>query len=188
MTTIGSQHDAGSRQVPERAASVAPAGQAQWLFPLGTVLGAAVLIGLASLAGAWYMPLLAGAGIALIWRLRSWQRWQAGAAALAGAVGWSLPLILQSARGEPIGAVARTVAALAGLPPLAIVTIAATLLIAIVQAVLGVWVAQSLLPRRARLEAVAQQPGDEPSSDEPLVVGDSPEPTLRPARAAHDHP
>jgi hypothetical protein len=53
-------------------------------------------------------------------------------------------------RGLPVGATARAIAALAGLPPYAGVTIVVTLLLAGLQALAGAWLARALLPRRWR--------------------------------------
>src|ERR1700734_400594 len=69
------------------------------------------------------------------WRLRV----ALPAAALVAAVGWGIPLAWQAAHGAPVRATARVVAALAGLPPHAVVAIAATLVVAALQALAGLW-------------------------------------------------
>ena len=68
-------------------------------------------------------------------------------------VGWAIPLWVQALRGLPIGATARAIAGLAGLPPYAGVTIVLTLLLAALQALAGAWLAGALLPRRWRRPA-----------------------------------
>jgi hypothetical protein len=66
------------------------------------------------------------------------------AACLTGMTGWVLPLIWLLIQGEPVGATARVVAALAGLPPYAAIVVAATLLIAVIQAAVGTWLGWSI--------------------------------------------
>jgi hypothetical protein len=65
--------------------------------------------------------------------------------AAAGAVlGWLLVLWLLALDGQPAGATARTVAALAGLPPYAGVAVAVTLLLAALQVLAGAWLARAV--------------------------------------------
>jgi hypothetical protein len=49
--------------------------------------------------------------------------------------------------GLPEGAVAREIAALAGLPASPAVAIAVTLLVAVIQAAVGLWLGRALAPR-----------------------------------------
>jgi hypothetical protein len=49
--------------------------------------------------------------------------------------------------GQPAGATARTVAALAGLPPYAGVTLAVVALLAVLQVLAGAWLARAIIPR-----------------------------------------
>jgi hypothetical protein len=70
----------------------------------------------------------------------------------AGAVaGWALALWLMALASLPVGATAKSIAAVAGLPPYAAVAIAVTLLLAAVQALAGSWLARAVFPRRLRL-------------------------------------
>ena len=62
------------------------------------------------------------------------------------AAGWAVPLAWLAGQGRPVGATARVVAALAGLPPHAAVAIAVTLLVAVLQALAGLWLGWSLGP------------------------------------------
>jgi hypothetical protein len=100
-------------------------------------------------AGVWFLPFVAGlcAGLfSRFLRLRACLL-TAGAASL---LGWAIPLLWQDMSGLPVGGVARTVAALAGLPPQAPVAVGATLFIAAAQALCGLWLVRALAPRRQR--------------------------------------
>jgi hypothetical protein len=104
---------------------------------------AVVAIAVAGLAeaGAWWAPFAAGvyAGLASL----RWRR--VVLVTVAGcAAGWALPLWILALLGYPAGATARAIAAFAGLPPYAAVTIVATLLLAVLQALAGAWLACSL--------------------------------------------
>jgi hypothetical protein len=125
-----------------------PGHRGSVLFWLLGWLAAVALIALGAAAGWWFLPFaasLAGGAAARYgrWRLRV----AVPAAALAAAIGWSIPLGWQAAHGAPVRATARVVAALAGLPPHASVAIAATLLVAVLQALAGLWLAWSLIPK-----------------------------------------
>ena len=120
---------------------------------LAWVLGVVVLAAIVAVtawAGAWFVPFIAGVGAGVA-SLR-WRRMVLLATA-AAVVGWAVPLWVQALRGLPIGATARAIAGLAALPPYAGVTIAATLLLAALQALAGAWLARALLPRRWRRSA-----------------------------------
>jgi hypothetical protein len=128
---------------------------------LAWVLGVVVLAAIVAVtawAGAWFVPFIAGVGAGVA-SLR-WRRMVLLAAAAAVA-GWAVPLWVQALRGLPIGATARAIAGLAALPPYAGVTIAATLLLAALQALAGAWLARALLPRRWRQPASASAGTDE---------------------------
>ena len=62
------------------------------------------------------------------------------------AAGWAVPLWYGVLRGQPYGAVARVIAALLGLPGHAAVGIALTLIVAVLQAVVGYWLGRALTP------------------------------------------
>jgi hypothetical protein len=111
-------------------------------------LAAAVLIALGAAVGWWFLPLLAGLAGGVAARYGRWRlRVALPAAALVAAAGWSIPLGWQAAHGAPVRATARVVAALAGLPAHASVAIAATLLVAVLQALAGLWLAWALVPK-----------------------------------------
>jgi hypothetical protein len=114
---------------------------------LGGVL-AVLAVAAGALAGLWFFPFIAGLAAALAGR-RRWRRAALPSVAIAVA-GWAVPLVWRAARGEPVGAVARAVAALAGLPTSAALILAATLLIAALQALTAVWLVCAVGPRPAR--------------------------------------
>ena len=77
----------------------------------------------------------------------------------AGAVaGWALALWLMALDGLPVGATARTISALAGLPPYAAVVVAVTLLLAALQALAGIWLARAVFPRQVRVPFPGRHP------------------------------
>ena len=61
------------------------------------------------------------------------------------AAGWGAPLLWQAVRGVPVGATGRVVAALAGLPPHAMIGVVFTLLIAALQAAVGLWLGRAII-------------------------------------------
>src|SRR5215469_12448124 len=114
---------------------------------LGGLAGMAAIAGAAAV-GLWFVPFIVGvlAGLAMYlgrWRLRATLL----AAAAMAVAGWAVPLALAARGGEPVGATARVVAALLGLPPHAAVGIAVTLLVGVVQALAGTWLGVTLAPR-----------------------------------------
>jgi len=106
----------------------------------------AVVVAATAAAGAWFVPFVAGAAAGLL----SLRRPGVVVAAVLGAVaGWALPLWILALRGYPAGATAHAIAALAGLPPYAAVTVVATLLLAALQALAGAWLARAFAPARS---------------------------------------
>jgi hypothetical protein len=117
-----------------------------WLWVLAW-LAAVLVVAVAALLGLWFMPFLAGltAGIAARagrWRLRV----SLPAVILLGVAGWGAALWWLVLHQLPEGAVAREIAALAGLPPHAPVAMAVTLLVAAIQAATGLWLGRALAP------------------------------------------
>lgn len=103
-----------------------------------------------AVAGLWYLPFVVAVLVALPGYLagfRAATTWSATCAiALAG---WGGPLAWMVLADLPVGATARVVAALAGLPPDAAIVIALTLVVAVLQASAGTWLgycAGALLP------------------------------------------
>jgi hypothetical protein len=128
---------------------------------------AAVACALGAWLGAWWIPFLVGVGTGVLHR--AWRRmprrslWPAVAGAL---LGWALMLWIMAVASLPVGATARVIAALAGLPPYAGVAVAVTLLLAALQVLVGAWLARAVLPRPA------PAPGDAVRPDQPTSVGD----------------
>jgi hypothetical protein len=121
-----------------------PAG----LWLLGC-LAAAALIAAGALVGWWFLPFLAGLAGGVASRYGRWRlRAALPAAVLVAVAGWGAALWWLTLRGLPEGAVARVIAALAGLPAQAAVAIAVMLLVAAIQAALGLWLGRALAPRR----------------------------------------
>jgi hypothetical protein len=116
-----------------------------WLL---ACLAAALIVAAGALAGWWFLPFLAGLGMGLaahFGRLRL--RAALAAAVLVAAGGWAAALAWLALRdGLPEVTVARTIAALAGLPASAAVAMTATLVVAAIQAVAGVWLGRALAP------------------------------------------
>jgi hypothetical protein len=115
-------------------------------------LACTALVAVAALGGWWFVPFLAGLATGLAagyGRLRL--RITLPAVAVIAAVGWGGAIAWLAFRdGLPERSVARTIAALAGLPAHSVVAIAVTLLVAVIQAVAGLWLGRALAPGRAR--------------------------------------
>jgi len=117
---------------------------AAWLFLL--LLGDLLIVSGAAL-GWWFMPFAVGLVVGLMNWIGGWPaRIAVPAVALMAAVGWTIPLWWAAYRGEPYGAVARVIAAVAGLPGYAAVGMAVTVLVAVLQAVIGYWLGRALTP------------------------------------------
>ena len=122
------------------AASPGTAGL--WLL---ACLGAAAFIAVGALVGVWATPFLVGLAGGVASRLGGWRlRVALPAVVLVAAAGWGAALGWLALRGLPEGAVARVIAALAGLPARAAVAIAVTLLVAAIQAAVGLWLGRAL--------------------------------------------
>jgi len=116
-----------------------------WLL---ACLAAAAFIAVGALVGSWAIPFLAGLAGGVASRHGRWRlRVALPAVVLVAAAGWGAALWWLALRGLPEGAVARVIAALAGLPAQAAVAIAVTLLVAAIQAAAGLWLGRALGPR-----------------------------------------
>jgi hypothetical protein len=122
-----------------------PAGA--WLL---ACLAGTVLVAAGALAGWWFLPFLAGLAAGLAARFgRLRLRIALTAAVAVAAAGWGAALAWLALRdGLPEAAVGRTIAALAGLPASAAVGIAVALLVAVIQAAVGLWLGRALAPGR----------------------------------------
>ena len=157
------------------------------LAPLPLALAASAL---GAYLGAWWVPFpvgMAAGALRAVGRLgRGGGRGVPvrGVPALGGPVrgatvgavlGWALPLWALALSGQPAGATARAIAALAGLPPYAAVAVAVTLLLAALQVLAGGWLARAAWPRRAPAAdaAGAGRPDTErPDAEQPDTGGD----------------
>jgi hypothetical protein len=116
-----------------------------WLL---ACLAGVVIVAAGALAGWWFLPFVAGLAAGLAagygrWRLRA----SLPAAMLVAALGWGAALAWLALRdGLPEIAVARAIAALAGLPASAAAAIGVTLLVAAIQAAAGLWLGRALAP------------------------------------------
>ncbi len=144
----------------------------RWLAgPLAVRFGVLAVTAAASALGAWlgawWVPFVAGLAAGVLGRAGA--RGRAGAgdtrspvtrrtrqprgvvlpAAVGAALGWAIPIWALALDGQPVGATARVIAGLAGLPPYAGVAVAVTLLLAALQVLAGAWLASALLPARA---------------------------------------
>jgi hypothetical protein len=132
------------------------------VFVRATVGAGVLLVAGGTLVGAWFMPFVVALALGVLGRISgTGRRLQVAAAALAGVLGWSLPLVWLFVGDAPVGAVAATTAALAGLPPLAAVTVAATLLVALIQSLVGLWLGRTLTPtpKGGTADAAAEERG-----------------------------
>ncbi len=115
-----------------------------WLLGL---LGGVLLVVAGALAGWWFMPFAAGVLAGLANRIGRWPiRVALPAVAIVAALGWGVPLMWSVLRGQPSAATARVIAALLGLPANPAVGIALTLIVAVLQAVVGYWLGRALTP------------------------------------------
>ena len=117
-----------------------------WLWLLAW-LAAVAVVAVGALLGLWFVPFLAGLAAGVAARAGRWRlRVTLPAVILLGAAGWGAALWWLVLHRLPEGAVAREIAALAGLPPHAPVAMAVTLLVAVIQAMAGLWLGRALAP------------------------------------------
>ena len=102
--------------------------------------GAVIVVAVSAAIGLWFVPFIVGLAIGFAVRSRLLFV-LLGAAAVASA-GWAVPLLWLAVRGEPVAATASSVAALAGLPASAALTLGATIVVAALQAIVGGWLAR----------------------------------------------
>jgi hypothetical protein len=116
---------------------------------LAVVLAGALVIALTAELGWWFVPFLAGLAVGLIARRLGWRlRRTIPAVLVMTLIGWGAPLYWPAlVQGQPAGATARVIAALAGLPPYASTGVLVTLLVAVLQAIVGLWLGRALTPR-----------------------------------------
>jgi hypothetical protein len=119
-----------------------------WL--LATLAGLALIAG-GALFGVWFMPFLIGLATGVAVRWGGWGlRVTVPAVLVMTCAGWGLALGMLAARGQAVGPTARTIALVAGLPEMAVLTIAVTVGVSAVQGLAGLWLGRALAPRPAR--------------------------------------
>lgn len=108
---------------------------------LALLAAAGVVATVTAWAGLWFVPFLIGIAAGLL----AWRQRHAVLLMAAGVTaGWAVALWIMALRGYPVGATARVIAAIAGLPPYAFVTVTATMLVAFLQVLVGAWLARAL--------------------------------------------
>jgi hypothetical protein len=119
-----------------------------WSWLVVTLAGTLVIAGAAEL-GLWFVPFLAGLAVGLLLARRGWRlRHTLPAVLVMALLGWGVPLYWPAVvQGQPTGATARVIAALAGVPPHAVFGAVFTLLVGVLQAVVGLWLGRALTPR-----------------------------------------
>lgn len=135
------------RHTPREASFRRPrlsAPRAGWWLLVVAAATACVTAG--AVAGLWFLPFVVGLAAGVL-SCYAGLRMSLAGAAVAAIAGWAIPLWWLALHDAPVGATARTVAALAGLPPYAGVAVAVALLAAALQALAGLWLARALTPR-----------------------------------------
>jgi hypothetical protein len=135
---------------------------------LAALVAAAAATALGAWLGAWWVPFLVGLAAGALGRARALgQAGTPGRArvrgvvlpAVAGAIlGWAVPLWALALDGQPVGATAKVIAGLAGLPPYAWVTVTVVLLLAALQVLAGAWLARGVIPRGKPEAGTADRP------------------------------
>jgi hypothetical protein len=114
-------------------------------------LAATVMIAWGAIEALWYISLIIGVIAGVAARFGQWRlRVMAPAVVVMCAAGWGAALIVPAVRGLPIGATARTIAGVAGLPPMLVVGVGITLAVSVVQGLAGLWLGRALTPYPAR--------------------------------------
>lgn len=110
-------------------------------------VGASAIAG-GAIIGLWFAPFAVGVLSGLANWIGGWRARVMAAAVMAMAVvGWGVPLWWPALHGVPSGATARVIAALTGLPAYAFAGFALALLVAVIQALAGLWLGRVLTPR-----------------------------------------
>jgi hypothetical protein len=132
------------------AAFSPPRARARLGWRLAAVVAGAAVIAVGAEFGLWFVPCIVGVVTGAAARRAGWRlRWALPFVIVTAAAGWGMPLFWQVIRGQPAGATARVIAALAGLPPRAAMGVIVTLLLACLQAAIGLWLGRAVTPRTA---------------------------------------
>ena len=159
------------------AVPAARAARGSLALRVAVLAAAAACCGAGAWLGAWWIPFLAGAGFGLLGRTGPRPRGGLVLTAAAGAIlGWLLVLWLLALDGQPAGATARTVAALAGLPPYAWLAVTVVALLAALQVLAGAWLARAVWSLTAARRAAPPGPdGPQPPPDHPPGAAGDPQ-------------
>jgi hypothetical protein len=115
---------------------------------ISVVLCGAGIIAAGASASLWFVPFLVGLVSGIAAGLGQWGlRVTVPGVVAMSALGWGAALVLPALQGFPVGATARAIAATAGLPPFAVVGVAVTLGVAVLQGLVGLWLGRSLTPK-----------------------------------------
>jgi hypothetical protein len=116
-----------------------------WLV---TVLAGTLVIAAGAELGLWFVPFLTGLAASVLPPGRGWRlRHTLTAVLVMALLGWGAPLYWPAVvQRQPAGATARVIAALAGVPPHAVAGVLVTLLVAVLQAVVGLWLGRAVQP------------------------------------------
>ena len=109
---------------------------------LGAAAAAVAVSAVGAWLGLWWVPFVVGVAAGVLGKAGKAR--VVLPAAAGGAAGWLLPVWVLALRGQPAGATARVIAALAGLPPYAAVTLAVLALLAALQVWVGAWLASAI--------------------------------------------
>jgi hypothetical protein len=126
----------------------------------GIMAASGVVCSLGAYLGAWWVPFPVGVAVGILGVTGRFPRGGVPAATVGAVLGWAVSLWAMALAGLPAGATARVIAALAGLPPYAAVGVAATLLLAALQVLVGAWLARAVNPRKADKPTVTEEPPD----------------------------
>jgi hypothetical protein len=130
------------KDLPASADAAAPPARRRgrrFLVPIAATALTALVTAVTHL---WFLPFVAGLVLGVAARGRA--RTVVPVAALVAGGGWGFVLLWRALSGEPIAGAARVTAALAALPPSAAVIIVATLLVAVLQGLCGVWLGRGI--------------------------------------------
>jgi hypothetical protein len=115
---------------------------------LGAAVVATAAVAAAAAAGLWFMPFVVGLLTGIVMRWGGWRLRVTGpATVLMSAVGWALALWVAALRGVPVGATARVIAVLSGLPAVAALTVAITLAVSGALSLAGLWLGRAVAAR-----------------------------------------
>jgi hypothetical protein len=114
----------------------------------GVLVLALVVCSLGADLGLWWLPFVVGVATGLPGVTGRLGRGGVLAATVGAVLGWALSLAAMALASLPVGATARIIAGLAGLPPYAGVTVVVVLLLAALQVLVGAWLARAVFPRK----------------------------------------